>query len=444
MTEGSILGHLIRFSLPLLLGNLFQQLYNTVDSIVVGNFVSKEALAAVGSTGSIINMVVSMTSGLSIGATVVIAQYYGARDHKNLHDAVHTTMLATLISSTVFIGVGVALVGPMLRFMRTPEDVFGEASTYLTIYFLGLPGLLVYNMSSGILRAVGDSKRPLYFLCFCTAFNTLFDLLFVIVFHMGVEGVAYATILAEYLSAILTSYVLVHTHAPYQLHPRNLSINFPILKKIIGIGFPSALQQVLTCFSNVYVQSYVNAFGSSCMAGWSACNKTDSFIMLPVSSLSMAITTFVGQNTGADKPERAREGVRTSMYLSVGVTLALTILVNIFARQILSLFTQEADVLKYGILFVRVISPFYCVMIVYQIYAGALRGAGIVRMPVIIMLISFVAFRQAYLFTVSRVNNIPGLMAFGYPVGWILCSVLMTICYFRSPLGRKNKPAAAE
>ena len=313
MTEGSILGHLIRFSLPLLLGNLFQQLYNTVDSIVVGNFVSKEALAAVGSTGSIINMVVSMMSGLSIGATVVIAQYYGARDHKNLHDAVHTTMLATLISSTVFIGVGVALVGPMLRFMRTPEDVFGEASTYLTIYFLGLPGLLVYNMSSGILRAVGDSKRPLYFLCFCTAFNTLFDLLFVIVFHMGVEGVAYATILAEYLSAILTSYVLVHTHAPYQLHPRNLSINFPILKKIIGIGFPSALQQVLTCFSNVYVQSYVNAFGSSCMAGWSACNKTDSFIMLPVSSLSMAITTFVGQNTGADKPERAREGVRTSM-----------------------------------------------------------------------------------------------------------------------------------
>ena len=437
MTEGGIAGLLIRFSLPLLLGNLFQLLYNTVDSIVVGNFVGREALAAVGSTGSIINMVVSMMSGLSIGATVVIAQYYGARDNKNLHDAVHTTMLATLVSSTAFIFVGVLLVKPMLRFMSTPEDVFSEAQTYLTIYFYGLPGLLIYNMTSGILRAVGDSKRPLYFLCFCTAFNTAFDLLFVVAFHMGVEGVAYATILAEYLSAALTCIVLVRTDAPYQLHPRNLMFNWTIIKNIICIGFPTAVQQVLTCFSNVYVQSYINAFGSACMAGWSACSKADSFVLLPVNTLSMAVTTYVGQNIGANKLRRAQEGVKVSMYMSFAITLTLTLLVNVFAEQILSLFTQEAEVLKYGAEFVHVISPFYCVMIIYQIHSGALRGAGIVRTPVLIMLGSFVAFRQVYLFIISHVHNTPALAAFGYPMGWILCTILMLICFRRSVLGQK-------
>lgn len=443
MTEGNIAGLLIRFSLPLLIGNLFQLLYNTVDSIVVGNFVGSQALAAVGSTGSIVNMVVSMMSGLSIGATVVIAQYYGAHDNKNLHDAVHTTMLAALVSSTAFIIIGVLLVDPLLHFMRTPADVFPQAHTYLTIYFCGLPGLLIYNMTSGILRAVGDSKRPLYFLCFCTLFNTVFDLLFVLVFHMGVEGVAYATILAEYLSAILTCFVLIHTNAPYRLNPHNLAINWPILKNIIRIGFPTALQQVLTCFSNVFVQSYINAFGSACMAGWSACNKADSFVSLPCNTLSMAVTTYVGQNIGAQKLKRAQDGVKVSMRISFAITLALIIILNVFAEQILRLFTQEAEVLYYGEQFVRVMSPFYCVMIIYQIHSGALRGAGIVRTPVLIMLGSFVAFRQVYLFIMSHIHSTPALTAFGYPAGWIVCTILMLLCYRRSILGKRHPAQSA-
>lgn len=207
----------------------------------------------------------------------------------------------TLITGVAFIAVGILLVDPMLRFMDTPQDVFSDARTYLVIYFTGLPGLLIYNMTSGILRAVGDSKRPLYFLCFSTVFNIIFDLLFVLGFGMGVEGVAYATVLAEYLSAALTWYVLAHSNTPYQLHTRNLKLDMPILKKIFGIGLPTALQQALTCFSNVYVQSYINAFGSSCMAGWSACSKLDQFVNLPVNSLSMATTTFIGQNLGAQR-----------------------------------------------------------------------------------------------------------------------------------------------
>lgn len=432
MTEGPILRHLVYFSLPLLLGNLFQQLYNTVDSVVVGNFVSMQALAAVGSTGSIVNMVVGAMSGLSVGATVVIAQFYGARNYKMLHDAVHTTMLMTLITGVAFIAVGILLVDPMLRFMDTPQDVFSDARTYLVIYFTGLPGLLIYNMTSGILRAVGDSKRPLYFLCFSTVFNIIFDLLFVLGFGMGVEGVAYATVLAEYLSAALTWYVLAHSNTPYQLHTRNLKLDMPILKKIFGIGLPTALQQALTCFSNVYVQSYINAFGSSCMAGWSACSKLDQFVNLPVNSLSMATTTFIGQNLGAQKTERARAGVRVSIWLSLGVTAVLIVLLNLFARAMLSMFSQESDVLDYGIRFVRILSPFYCVMCIYCVQSGVLRGAGLTRIPVAIMLFSFVAFRQVYLLIISQVHNSVDLVAFGYPAGWVVCTVLMAIYYSKS------------
>lgn len=438
MTEGPIGRQLITFSLPLLLGNLFQQFYNTADSIIVGNFVGKEALAAVGSTGSIIFMVVGFMGGLSLGATVVISQYYGARDYKKLHDAVHTTMLVTLISSVVFIGVGIALVNPMLRFMNTPADVFDEAEIYLKIYFAGLPGLIVYNMGSGILRAVGDSKRPLYFLCFCTVFNIAFDLLFVVAFHWGVAGVAYATILAEFLSAVLTWWVLAYSQTPYQLHARNLKIDGPILKRIIGIGFPTAIQQGLTCFSNVYVQSYVNAFGSTCMAGWSACNKIDQFVTLPVQSLGMAITTFVGQNLGAKQAQRAKEGVRACMWIGLAVTVGLTALLNLFARGSLRMFTQEDAVLRYGVLFVRLISPFYLALCVYTILAGALRGAGVARAPMLIMLFSFVAFRQAYLFTVAKLGNSLNFIALGYPVGWVVCTILLVVCYYRCPVFKRE------
>lgn len=268
----------------------------------------KEALAAVGTTSSIINTLVGFAAGLSTGASVVISQCYGSHDHKGLHHAVHTSICVTFLLGAAFTAVGILGADTLLRLQSTPEDVFTEAHTYLTIYFSGMLGLLTYNMGSGILRAVGDSRRPLYFLVFSAIVNTILDLVFVVLLGMGVEGVAYATIIAQFLSAALTLWVLTRDHAPYGIHWGHLSIDVPTLKRIISIGLPSGIQQAITSFSNVFVQGYINFFGSACMAGWSSYNKLDAFILIPMQAIAMASTTFVGQNFGARQIERARQG----------------------------------------------------------------------------------------------------------------------------------------
>lgn len=308
MTQGTIWKQLLSFAAPMLLGLIFQQMYNTVDSIVVGNYVSSQALAAVGTTGPLINTLLGFFNGFSTGATVVIARAYGARDRKSVHDAVHTTILTTFLMAILFTGLGMYLTPYLLRMMKTPGDMMSEATTYLRIYFMGVSGLMFYNMGAGILRAVGDSRRPLYFLVFSAIVNTAGDLIFVLVFHMGVAGVAYATILAQALSAMLVLYVLARSDGPYKLFFRRLCIKLPVLRQIVGIGLPTALQGAITAFSNVFVQSYINAFGSDCAAGWSIYGKLDQFALLPQQSLSAANTTFVGQNLGAGNVPRAKRG----------------------------------------------------------------------------------------------------------------------------------------
>ena len=275
MTRGPILTQVIAFSLPLMLGNAFQMLYNTVDSIVVGNFVGKEALAAVGSTTMITNMFVFFFNGFSVGAGVLIAQYFGAQEEEKLHDAIGTTMALTFLLSVIFTVVGVLGVKPMLVFMSTPEDVFSDATVYLTIYLAGISGLLIYNMGSGILRAVGDTVRPLLFLILTTFINIFLDLLFVVGMHMGVAGVAFATVISQLISAALILFLLTTTGEIYRLSLRDLRIDPHITVRIFSIGMPAAIQSVITSFSNVFVQSYVNHFGSSVMAGWSCYNKLD-------------------------------------------------------------------------------------------------------------------------------------------------------------------------
>ncbi|MEN6314320.1 MAG: MATE family efflux transporter [Clostridiaceae bacterium] len=431
MTQGSAAKLLIEFSAPLMVGYLFQQMYNTVDTLVVGNFVGKEALAAVGSTTSIINTLIGLFMGFSMGANVVIAQYYGARDEKSVHDVVHTTILMTFLISAVLTVVGVISVPYMLRLMDTPDDVFQQASIYLRIYFTGATGLLLYNMGSGILRAVGDSRRPLYFLVFSAVVNTVLDLVFVIVFDMGVAGVAWATVIAEILSAVLILLVLSRTAGSYRLYWNHLRINMAMLKSIVRIGLPSSIQQGVTSFSNVFVQGYINGFGSACMAGYSAYNKVDALALLPMQSIAMGNTTFVGQNLGAGKITRAKKGVTTSLLLSIACTALVIIPLVIFASPIISLFNDEADVIYYGTMYMRFVSPFYLLNCVNQIYAGALRGAGDARAPMFIMLGSFVVFRQIYLYAVSHLfanSFIPVL--FAYPAGWVVCSALIYI-YFR-------------
>lgn len=436
MTEGVIWKQLLQFAVPMMIGLLFQQLYNTVDTIVVGRFVGKEALAAVGSTSSIINMLVGLCAGLATGASVVISQRYGAHDDKGLSDAVHTTILVTFIMCALATAAGILLVKPMLRLMATPADVLMQAQQYLTIYFAGIAGLLVYNMGAGILRAVGDSTRPLYFLCFSAVMNIALDLLFVIAFRLGIAGVAYATILSQAMSALLVLYSLSRANAAYAIHWRRLRIRREMLSSIFRIGVPSGLQQALTSFSNVFVQSYINYFGSACMAGWSSYNKLDIFIVIPMQSIGLASTTFVGQNYGAKQMPRARAGVKQALLMSIGITAVLTVLLILCDRPFLTLFTSDTEVIRYGERFFTLCTPFYVLLCFSQICAGALRGIGRARTPMIIMLSAFVAFRQIYLYVVKRLGGGFMLIAFGYPAGWIMCSLLMLITYLRSEVFR--------
>ena len=430
MTQGSITKHLINFSLPLLLGNLFQQLYNMVDTWVVGNYVSNEAFSAVGTVGPVINTLIGFFLGLSSGAGVVISQYYGAGREEKVRQAVHTALMLTLVLGVVFTAAGIAMTPLMLQLMKTPAEVAPEQAAYLRIYFAGVIGLLLYNMGSGILRAVGDSRRPFYFLVVSAVLNTVLYLLFVIKFHMGVEGVAYATIIAQAVSALLTLWVLMRAEGGIRLELRALRFTWSVLRQIVAVGIPAALQMAITAFSNVFVQSYINYFGPDCMSGWTAYTKVDQLVILPVQSISMANTTFVGQNLGVGDTPRAKKGVRISLWLSVAVTAVLLIPVLLFAPDLTAFFNSKAEVVSYGALLLRLLSPFYFFFCINQIYAGALRGAGNSQMPMWIMLGSFVVFRQIYLYIMSNyISNEIIPIALSYPAGWFVCSVATLLYY---------------
>ena len=430
MTEGNILRHIIAFALPLLVGNLFQQLYNTVDTWVVGNFVNNEAYSAVGTVGPIINMLIGFFLGLSSGAGVVISQYYGAKQHDKVQETVHTAILMTLILGVLFTVIGISMIPLMLKLIKMPDTVTGEATTYLTIYFAGIMGLMLYNIGAGILRAVGDSKRPFYFLVVCALLNTVLDLLFVLIFHMGVAGVALATILSQSISAILVLITLMRSDNCIRLDLRKLKIHMPMLKKIFKVGIPAALQMAITGFSNIFVQSYINFFGENCMSGWTTYSKVDQLLFLPMQSISLASTTFVGQNLGKNLVQRAKKGVTVSMLIAVASTVVLMLPVMLFAPQIVAFFNSEPAVVDCGAMLLRWLSPFYVLCCFNQIYSGALRGAGNTRAPMIIMLASFVAFRQVYLFAMSRIWNEIIPIGMSYPAGWLLCS-LLTVIYYR-------------
>ena len=445
MTEGSITKQILLFSVPLMFGNIFQMLYNTVDSIVVGNYVGKEALAAVGATSMIVNMLVFFFNGFSIGAGVVISRFFGAKNARRLHDAIETTITTTFLFCILFTAIGYYGVDPMLRFMKTPEDVFGQAQIYLQIYFLGFSGLLVYNMGSAILRAVGDTARPLLFLMFTSIMNIILDILFVKVFRFGISGAAYATIISQFISAIMVMILLTTSKEIYRFVWKDVKLDKDILKSIFIVGLPAGIQSVITAFSNVFVQSYVNHFGSSCMAGWSSYNKLDTFIMLPMSSMAMAATTFVSQNIGAGDQERADRGTSTTLVLSVSVTASIAALLYTFAAPATGLFTKDASVIEAGVLFLRTNVFFLMCNTINHVLAGALRGRGDARGPMIIMLTNFVLVRQAYLFLVTRfVANIPILVGLGYPVGWSACCITEVTYWLirRRSWNRKNTEAA--
>ncbi len=430
MTQGSIPKLLIEYALPLLVGNIFQQLYNAVDSIVVGNFVGTQALAAVGCTTPVVNMLIGIFNGLALGGGVVISQYYGAKDDERLSRAVQTTVLLTLIVSVVSTLLGVFMTPYMLKFMDAPADVFPQAEEYLKIYFWGISGLMFYNIGAAMLRAVGDSTRPLYYLMFCCALNTVLDLYMVRSLGMGIAGAAIATIISQFVSAILVFLMLIRSRASYRVRLNKLSLDRSITKTICVIGVPSSLQMGVTAFSNVFVLSYINRFASACLAGWTAYLKLDAFVLQPIMSLGIALTTFVGQNMGAGRMDRVKQAPRWGAIIGISLFVVLTVPLMVFAPQLTSLFNQDPEVLRYGTLFVRMISPFYLFVVADQIFSGILRGMGDTKPTMIIMLACFVVFRQIYLYVASLLGGGIYAISLGYPAGWITCATCLMLYYF--------------
>lgn len=441
MTKGPILKELVLFALPLLLGNAFQQLYNTVDSVIVGQFVGPESLAAVTSTAVIINTLVGLFVGFSTGSSVIISQFFGAQKADMLRKSIHTALTATFIMGIAFMILGYFITPPLIVLMKTDVSVIEPATTYLRIYFLGILGLMFYNMTSAILRAIGDSVRPLIFLIITSVLNIILDLLFVLGFKMGVSGVAYATVISQFVSAFMGMYVLLKTKENYGISFKEMHIDPGILKKIFSVGLPAGLQMAIISFSNIFVQSYINSFGAASTAGWGSYGRIDAFVMLPLQSISLANTTFTGQNAGARNSDRIKQGIRVSLLLAVIVTIIICALEYAAAPYIIRLFTKDQEVMKYGIIFIRCncMFDFFCCF--NQIHAGVLRGIGDATAPMFIMIFSFVIFRQIYLFVITKITPSIYPVSLSFPVGWMMCSLLMLI-YFRSSHWEKKLGSA--
>ncbi len=442
MTEGNIIRHIIAFSVPLLLGNLFQQLYNTVDTWVLGNFTTNEAYSAVGSIGPVVNVLIGTFMGLSSGAGVVVSQFYGAKQYDKVHKAVHTSITLTFILAAIFTVLGIFMTPVMLQLMKMPDEVIPDAKTYLAIYFAGVTGLLVYNMGSGILRAIGDSRRPFYFLVVAALLNIVLDLVFVLVFRMGVSGVAYATIISQGISAVLVMITLIRSDSCIKFSFREMGISLEQIKLILRVGIPAALQMAVTAFSNIFVQSYVNHFGQNIMGGWTTYTKLDQFMFLPMQSISLAASTFMGQNLGIGNIERAKRGVRISSAISLICTGVIMIPLVVFAPAFSEFFNAKPEVIEASTMLLRWMSPFYLICCFNQIYSAALRGAGNSKVPMIIMIGSFVVFRQIYLFIMANfICNEIIPIAMGYPAGWAVCS-LATLIYYKKTDLTKTKLVA--
>lgn len=430
MTEGVIWKEILLFSIPLLLGNLFQQLYNAVDSVVVGNYIGAQALAAVGSSAPVINLLVSFFMGLAVGAGVIISRYFGARKKEELHIAVHTSLALTFAAGLVMTLIGVLISPYVLQWVGTPSDVMESSVLYLRIYFLGILSVMVYNMGSGILRAVGDSRNPLYFLIVSSVTNIILDMLFVIVFHMGIAGVGWATLIAQTISAVLTMLLLMRTKEEYQVKLKHIRFHKHMLYEIVRLGLPSGLQNAIVSFSNVIVQSNINAFGSLAMAGCGSYTKIDGFAILPVMSYSMALTTFTGQNMGAKKYDRVKQGAKTGILMSVITIVCISALLLILGPNVLAIFSSDPTVINYGLYMMHVLAPGYIFLAISHAFNGIIRGAGITTVPMIVMVTCWCGLRMAWILTSVPLFHDIGVVFMGWPLTWI-ASALWLFLYYR-------------
>ncbi len=441
MTEGSIWKKILFFSIPLILGNLFQQLYNTVDSIIVGNYIGSEALAAVGSSGSLINLLIGFCIGASAGAGVVIAQFYGAQDKEGVRKAVHTTVAIAIAAGAILTIVGIVTTPLLLKAMGTPKEVFDQASIYLKVYFGGILFSVVYNMSAGILNAVGNSKRSLVYLMIAATSNIFLDLLFVVVFKMGIVGAAIATDISQLLSCIFIILFLVRSEDVYRVKLKDIRCYDNLLGKILKIGLPTGVQNIVISLSNVIVQSSVNSFGAVAMAGFAAYIKVDGFNILPVLSFSMAATTFVGQNVGAGRLDRVKKGMYVSVAMGIIYTVCTGILLLAFAPQVIGVFTQNGKVVEYGVYIMRFFCPFYWMLGILHILAGTIRGTGKTMQAMVVFLFSLCIFRVLWIWGAMSVSHKIGGVMLGYPLSWLVGLVMILIYVWKGnwmPYGMKK------
>ena len=432
ITEGVIWQQLLAFFFPILYGTFFQQLYNTADAIIVGQFLGKEALAAVGGgTGTAINLLIGFFTGLAAGATVIISQHYGAKNDEKVSASIHTAIALALVGGLIISIVGYVFTKPMLELIGTPDDVLPLAVSYMQIYFLGGIPVVMYNMGAGIFRAMGDSRSPFYFLIASCLTNIVLDLLFVGVFGMNVEGAAIATVISQVLSMILIFITLMRRKDSARLRIRKIAFDRTLLRQMLMIGFPAGIQSIMYTISNLIIQAAINQYGTDTAAAWAGWSKLDQIFWMFINAFSIAITTFVGQNFGAGKIDRARKGVLTVTIMAAASTLAIEAGYFLVGRYGLMLFITDSAVLEIGVSIMKYIVPWYITYIAIELLSGAIRGVGKSLIPTLISVFGICVLRIVWIYISPAINPTLFGVLFSYPFSWVVTSLLFIIYYFR-------------
>ena len=427
MTEGGIFKNLLFFATPLILGNLLQQMYNAVDSIIVGNYVGSNALAAVGAGASLIYLLIAFSLGASVGAGVIVSQYLGAKEKEGVHKAVHTAMTISIILGLILTAGGILFSRKLLVMMNTPAEILDDAACYLRIYSCGLIFNVVYNMAAGILNAAGNSRRSLMYIAAAAVVNIFMDLLLIAGLKIGVAGAAIATNFSQAISCILALWFLFRVPADYRISLKSLRIHKAMALRIIQIGLPTGIQNMVISFSNILIQASINQYGATAVAGFSAYLKIDGFNILPVLSFSMAITTFIGQNYGAGKYDRMKKGMWVTLLMGIVYTVLTGILLLTFSGQIMRLFSEDAGVIAYGQTAMRYFCPFYWILAILHSLAGTVRGTGKSIPPMVVLLVSLCLFRIVWIqLVLPYYTSIEGIFIL-YPVSWLVGAVLMIL-----------------
>lgn len=445
ITDGVIWKELIKYCIPIAVGTLFQQLYNVVDAIIVGQYLGKEALAAVGGSASMLAIIiVEFFSGLTAGASVVISQYYGAKEGDKVDEAMHTAFAGAIISGLVMGAAGFLSTRWMLTLMKTPADTMELSVDYLKIYFIGLVATLTYNMGAAVMRAIGDAKRPLYYLVLCSFVNIVLDILFVVVFKWGIKGAAYATVIAQIVSCIMTMYSLMNSYVDVKLELRKIRISASMLMRELRIGIPGGLQFCISGITNMMIQTAINGFGTDVTAGWAAYNKVDLFYWMILSSYGAATTTFVGQNYGAKKVKRVLKTSHSAMLISlVTGTIMLVVLVN-YAEGLMSIFTKDIAVVEAGSSMLYFMAPLYIIYIFMEIPSGALRGLGYTFWPMTFNLFAMIGLRIPWLLFIVPAHHTVNTVLLSYPVAIVTAIVLIDIYYLKIMKKVKRELAESE